>query len=615
MSVRGGRPRRPDAWSDAHTRARFRAAEQLIGPLDPTESAWLDDHLQSCSECHDAAAAYAAQRLELRSLADRQPVPPRDLWARTAAAIERESGFRDRAGGRRGRRSLLAPYALLSAALVVAVVIGTLTSSRLFHGDGATSSPLSAGASAGGQGPLGSVPGATPVILPGNKVEWISQDSNGDYQIVNTVVDQVCPAAATPCPTTAPTEQRPVNLNGDAKTVIGSPNGDQLVVVGDKGTPKSGSVSVLKLPPSPSPGASPSPSDAAQPTPAVTAPPSTAPPPTPTIRPTATPTSRPTVSPSPPIIGASSTPATEPPAITPSPSVAPSVDVTPSASPDGTVQIAHNVIVVGQAAAYSPSGAWFAFTARPADGTAGPDIYVWRVGDAQAHPITTDHRSELGGWNGDIIVGSTAIDTPDGPVGGAFLIDPTTGKQTSLPQAGNAWRPSVDPFNRQAVYWTGRLRPTTDGPGFAPDTGRLVIGTWGATTSAPSDGPSPTAPADQPSDRNETTIVSGQLSDWDARWDETGTRLAIWIADPSDSSVGLLSLYAVDQFDGRIDLKKPLVDGRIAKAGYAISQGKLVWAEPALNGGSGDGRIFVFAWTDKGSGEVEGVPGHVIVIR
>ncbi|HZC33202.1 MAG TPA: zf-HC2 domain-containing protein [Candidatus Bathyarchaeia archaeon] len=618
MSVRGGRPRRPDAWSDAHTRARFRAAERLQGPLDPTESAWLDDHLQTCPECRAAAAAYAAQRLELRSLADRQPVPPRDLWARTAAAIERESAFRDRAGGRRGRRSLLAPYALLSAALVVAVVIGTLTSSRLFPDGGAAASPLSGGPSAGDQGPLGSVPGATPVILPGNKVEWISQDSNGDYQIVNTVVDQVCPAAATPCPTTAPTEQRPVDLNGDAKTVIGSPNGDQIVVFGDNGTPQTGNVSVTKIPPTPGPGVSPSPSDAGQPTPPVTAPPPTVPPPTvppatPTIRPTATPTSHPTVSPSPPLVASSTPPASEPPIATPS--VTPSVDVTPSASPDGTVQIAHNVIVVGQAASYSPSGAWFAFTARPSDGSAGPDIYLWRVGDAQAHPITTDHRSELGGWNGDIIVGSTAIDTPDGAVGGAFLIDPVTGRQTLLPQAGNAWRPSVDPFDRQAVYWTGRLRPTTDGPGFAPDTGRLVIGTWGATTSAPSDGPSPTAPADQPNDRNETTIVAGQLSDWDARWDETGTRLAIWIASASDPSVGQLSLYAVDQFDGRIDLKKPLVDGRTAKAGYAISQGKLVWAEPAPNGGSGDGRILVFAWTDKGSGEVEGVPGKVIVIR
>jgi hypothetical protein len=614
MSVRGGRPRRPDAWSDAHTRARFRAAERLQGPLDPTESAWLDAHLLSCPECQDAAAAYAAQHLELRALADRQPVPPRDLWARTASAIERESAFRDRAGGRRSRRSLLAPYALLSAALVVAVVIGTLTSSR-WSGVGGTAAPSLAGPSSAGanHGPLGSVPGATPVILPGNKVEWISQDSNGDYQITSTKLDQVCPAAAAPCPTTAPTEKRPVDLNGDAKTVIGSPNGDQLVVFGDKGTPQTGNVSVLKLPPSVAPEASPSPTDAVPPTPAVTAP-SSAAPATPTIRPTATPTNRPTATPSP-IVAPSSTPASEPPAASPSPSVAPSVEVTPSASPDGSVQIAHNVIVVGQSASYSTSGAWFAFTARPSDGTAGPDIYVWRVGDAQAHPITTDHRSELGSWNGDIIVGSNAIDIPNGAVGGAFLIDPATDRQTLLPQAGNAWRPSVDPSNRQAVYWTGRLRSTTDGPGFAPDTGRLVLGTWAAATSTPTDGPSPTAPADQPTDRNETTIASGPLSDWDARWDETGTHLAVWIADSSDPSYGRLSLYAVDQFDGRIDLKKPLIDGRIAKAGYAISQGKMVWAEPAPNGGSGDGRIFVFAWTDKGSGEVEGVPGHVIVIR
>jgi hypothetical protein len=297
--------------------------------------------------------------------------------------------------------------------------------------------------------------------------------------------------------------------------------------------------------------------------------------------------------------------------------VVPSVEVSSSPTAPGTVEIAHDVIVVGQGASYSPSGEWFAFTARPADGTTGPDIYVWRVGgDPEAHPITTDHRSELGSWNGDVIVGSTATDTPDGAVGATFLFDPATGKQSPLPQVGNAWRPSVDPNGRQAVYWTGRLRPTTDGPGFAPDTGKLVLGAWASDVTTPSSEPSPTAPADQAKDRNETTIAAGQVADWDARWDETGTRLAVWIADDKDPSFGRLSLYAVDQFDGQIDLKKPLLDERIAKAGYAISKGRLVWAEPAPNGGSGDGRIFVFAWTDKGSGEVEGVPGNkVIVIR
>jgi hypothetical protein len=76
-----------------------------------------------------------------------------------------------------------------------------------------------------------------------------------------------------------------------------------------------------------------------------------------------------------------------------------------------------------------------------------------------------------------------------------------------------------------------------------------------------------------------------------------------------------LSLYDVDLFDGRVDLKKPLVDARLAKAGYAISDGKLVWAEPGPVDGSSEGRILMFAWTDKGSGEVETVPGDVIVIR
>jgi len=72
----------------------------------------------------------------------------------------------------------------------------------------------------------------------------------------------------------------------------------------------------------------------------------------------------------------------------------------------------------------------------------------------------------------------------------------------------------------------------------------------------------------------------------------------------------------VDPFDGKIDLKKPLVNARLAKAGYALSQGKLVWAEPAEAGGSGDGHIFLYAWTDKGAGSTtETVPGQVIVVR
>jgi len=613
MSLRGGRPRRPDAWSDSHDRARFRAAERLDGPIDADEAAWLDDHLATCGACRQADADYAAQRLELRALAERQPVPPRDLWARTAAAIEQEASFRERTGARRSPRSLLAPYALLSAALVVAVVVGTLTSSRHLGDD--TTTPSGAGHSTTkGDGQSIHPPAVTPVPIPPRTVEWITQDSNGEYRIQSATVDEVCPAEAQPCDTTAAAENHPVDLNGDAKTVFGSPDGKAIIVVGDNGSPQTGKVSVLKVnrtavaspsaPPSVAPTASPLVTPTASPTPPPT--------PTPTIRPTPSPTVPPTPTPTPPI---SPTPPTSPPASEPaSPSA--SVDISASPSDDGTVQIAHDVIVVGQAASYSPTGAWFAFTARPADGSAGPDIYAWRVGDAEAHPVTTDHRSELGGWIGDVIVGSTAIETPDGTQAASFILDPATEKLTYVPQTGNAWRPSVDPFGRQAVYWAGHLRATIDAPGFAPQSGRLVLGSWGTGNSAPTDGPFPTAPVDQEKDRHEVTIAAGQMNDWDARWEpNAGTKLAVWIADANDPSFGRLSLYSVDPFDGRVDLKNPLINARRAKAGYAIAEGRLVWAEPAPADGSGDGGVLMFAWTDKGSGEIETAPGDVIVIR
>src|SRR5436190_23280592 len=127
MNVRRGRARRPDEWPSFHDRARADLADRLEAALDPDEAAWLDGHLATCGACRDVEDEYTAQRLELRALRDRMPQPPRDLWARTAAAIERESRFRDGSAPRNliGRR-LLAPSALLATALVVAVAVGTL---------------------------------------------------------------------------------------------------------------------------------------------------------------------------------------------------------------------------------------------------------------------------------------------------------------------------------------------------------------------------------------------------------------------------------------------------------------------------------------------------------
>lgn len=614
MSLGPGRVRRPDDWPSSHVRARAALSDRLDDVIQPAEQAWLETHLTECPDCRTIARDYAAQRLELRALRDRTSEPPRDLWARTAAAIERESRFREGRPSAGRRRSLLAPVAMISAAVVVAIIAGTLVIRPPADRDTPGSSVEVALASPGTTGTLtapGSlVPTGTPIPVPGQRVEWIAQDADGVFRIKTASVDEVCPAdAAEPCDTAAPTSDQPVQIDQSPSSVFGSPDGDRLIVVSKPDASDSGTVSVVSLA---SPTAGPEPTSSIAPSPTVS--PTVASPspsPTPSVAPTRSP--HPTAT------------ASDPPTSTPSASPSPSIDVAPSSEPGDPVEIARGVVLVGQSAAYSPSGAWFAFTARPIDGSAGPDIYVWKVGDPLARAVTTDHRSIFGSWVGDIAVGSTVVATaPTGGQAGAselagasFLLDPATGATTALPQTGRAWRPTVDPSGRQAVYWAGSLRTAAVVQEFLPDAGRLVLGDWAAAGAAsPSGGPLPTTPiTDQGAERHETTIAAGRMEDWDARWDETGTRLAVWIADAQDPTVGRLSLYVVDAFDGRIDLKKPLLDSAPATAGFAISDGQLVWAEPSTDGTPTGGRIQVLAWTDDGAGTVETVPGPVIVIR
>jgi hypothetical protein len=297
------------------------------------------------------------------------------------------------------------------------------------------------------------------------------------------------------------------------------------------------------------------------------------------------------------------------------------------------VEIARDLKVLDTTAAYAPDGSAFAFTARPIDGSHGPDIYLWHVGDAQAKPVTVDHRSVFGSWAKQSIVGSTVTAGPDGSLDRpqAFVLRTTASEPTEVPQAGLAWRPVVDPTGRTAVYWSGRLEPASDGLGWTTRTGKLVVGRWDDVTVTESVGPAAassaadasqrslakaTAPADadQQRARSETTIANGPLTEWDARWDETGTRLAVWIADDNDPAIGRLSLYVVDPFDGRIDLSKPPLSDEPAMAGFAIADGHLAWAVPP-KAGSADSSVLVLAWHGDNFGKVESAPGDVILVR
>ncbi len=124
-----------------------------------------------------------------------------------------------------------------------------------------------------------------------------------------------------------------------------------------------------------------------------------------------------------------------------------------------------------------------------------PTSISGRSAIAAARPITTDHRSVFGSWVGDMIVGSTVVTSDDGLTNSpaAFVLATDGREAVSLPQAGLAWRPVVDPTGGAAVYWAGTLEPTDDDLGWRTDRGRLVIGRWSAGPDA-SDEPGRNAP-------------------------------------------------------------------------------------------------------------------------
>jgi hypothetical protein len=592
----------------AHDRARATWSHGMLEPIDPADEAWLDIHLAGCGECRVEREAFLEDRQLLRSLRDQAPEPPRDLWARTAAAIEQESARRSRHGllpafpDRFVPRRARLPLGAMAGLLVAIVVLATSLAPRgILLAPGATGSAVA----------MASAPaGPTPIPVRTATLGWLQPNTDGSYQLTLADVDQVCPDLTSGC---APLKNTQTSLKLDAKpqSIVSAPGNHQVVVVGGSSGSDAGTVRVVPVPSGPAPSG------------------------IPTIAPTAIPSASPVES-------AAASPGGSPeatPAGTPG--------ATPEPTPQGQRSIAEGVTVVGETA-YSPDGSWLAFSARPIDSSTGPDLYLWKVGDAKAHPVTSDHATFFSAWFGTRILASRVVTVPAGapdasgepsstpdsiespsaaptvaieshPV--SFLFDPATSMSQDL-ATPDVWLPSVDPSGRFAIYWLGTVVPDAAGTGWVPAIGRLVLDGWtdplepgASATPATSAGPSESAgmlvgPAGTPVD-----LVAGPISAFDARFDPTGIRLAVWVADASDPTVGTLQLVVLDRAHGRIAPNLKPLRSVSALRGFSIDSGRLAWVSPPGQNGN-QSVVQVLAWSADTYGQIETLPaGQPFIVR
>ena len=469
----------------------------------------------------------------------------------------------------------LAPLAGLAA---VAIVVG----SGLLNGQ-----PIAPGGS----------PGPTPIAFNTGNVAVLNVDADGGLQIQTGHLNEVCPITVAECRVEPSFDTSPItgiHPSQDVDAVI-SPARDQIVVI-PRGTGATGGVFVV---PVKKPAPQSRPPRARPPTDAPRRP----------RRRRRAPTERPRIAgrghrdarrtragrrsssrrrraraprpsrptPARPPRRRPSRPPSDPDArATEAPTSTPVVAVTPR--PDGAIEIARDVVVVDGPATYSPDGTRFAFTARPSDGSGGPDVYVWNTDEPVAKAITDDHRSVFAGLGRRRPAGQPGRGRP-----AVDLRLDATGKNLGDAVRG-AWLPTLAPDRSHAVWWDGTVKLAEDGLTWVPGDGRLVTGPW-----PPADGGEVQA------------ITNGRLDAWQVRWDPTGDALAVWVAGRG-SDAGRLSLYAVDGATGRPKLGSPMLDSDPALGAFTLEPGLLAWSAPGKDSGK---TVQVLAWKGDTIGRAE----------
>ncbi len=577
--------RRHNDAEATHDRARALGSRRFLEALDADEERWLTRHLDACTECRRENAAVAADRELLRSLRDEPIEPPRDLWAKTSAALDVAARRSPLLAGRRPFwRSI--PVGAAAGVFVLVVVVGALLPGILPRP--AHSSPIAA---------VRLTPGPTPIDVAAVPIPALKSGPDGSWDLFFTDINQVCPRSSPDC-VPPPGNEGGSNLNlagAKASTVTLSPHNDQLVFESEAGAASAGKIFVIPVKPSGGPSAPPA------------------------------------------------TPSAE----SPSPAPSGGAPGSPAPTPFGAVEIASGVTVVG-VVAYSPDGKWLAFSAAPKDGSTGPDLYLYAAGSRAATLVSSDHQTYFSAWLGTKVLASRITsplagasgepgasgpgnngkggnngngnggnngngnggNAPGGPLEGrasSFLYDPETGVETDLAQP-DVWMPVVDREARFVAYWSGTLR-STDGISWGLGDGQLVLDGWVEGSSAPtSSAPAPTseAPAITGPAGHSTPIVTGHVEDFEAKFDPEGIRLAVWVSEHAGATDGRLSLVVIDPATGAIQPDPPL-SGEPALRRFSIDVNRLAWVSPSGQDGH-ESELQVLGWSGATFGKIQSEP-------
>jgi hypothetical protein len=617
-------------------------SRQLDEPLRLDESWQLSVHLSRCERCRAAEREYRDQRRALRALSPRPA--PRDMWARTSAALDREMArpwraarhenpARTRRATGRRRAATYGGAVPLAATLAAAGAVAALTITQLPIFERAEPTRLR----------------STPFAVPGQSVAFVGAGPDG-FSIYSANVDHVCPIAASDCEghSAAPSMIRLPSAIEPSRLAL-SPTGRQLAVSG-RDADRDAVFAIVTMPERP-------PADGPRPT------------------------------------APGDSTRTPPPVATPRPPSGPTLEpeVSPAATPGLIVQaILEDAVGVGAPAAWSSDGQMLAFSAMPSDGSRGPDLFIWRPGDLRAARLTSDQGTYFASWSGGRIVASRVTVNESGlPEVTTWVIDPVSGDERAVDSPA-MWLPQVNAPGTHAIAWQGSLawRANT----VTPEVGGLYLVEWAAVdpfapavpprptgepqpgdpgqTTAPSldasprpgdepveptaeaepslaptgtpllltlpprDGVDPTqavptTPAPEttpsqptaeppraaptaratPSSADDVIVqallpgrdpVQSPVRDWEVRWSPDGALVGFWIADAPGSSWGQLLVVPLDPELGRLALDDALLPATLARRSFSVGTDRVAWVAPVEH--SPDGELRVTAWGPDGFG-------------